>query len=150
MLLLYVITVLLMVSGSLGCSCAKTSLHQYVCDSEFIIRGSVRSVPGSQSNDDVYYNVKILDILKQPSYALSKGKEVKIWTPGNDGICRAPLSHGEDYYIGGSIDKGTSKLRIHLCNFRSRTSALKDCRKRMIAGNVFDCSCKTPECFQDC
>lgn len=40
---------------------------------------------------------------KQSSYALSKGKEVKIWTPGNDGVCRAPFSHGEDYYIGGKF-----------------------------------------------
>lgn len=150
MLLLYVLTVLSMVSWSLGCSCVETSLHQYVCDSEFIIIGRVQTVPGSETNADVYYVVNVLDILKQPSpHALPMG-EVKIWTPGNDGICKAPLALNEEYYIGGSIDKRTGKLQTYLCNFRSKVSTLKDCQKRMIAENMFDCSCKTPECFQDC
>ncbi|XP_076110487.1 uncharacterized protein LOC143079156 [Mytilus galloprovincialis] len=149
MLLLYLLTVLLMVSWSLGCSCGVASLHQYVCGSEFIIVGRVQIIPASETNTDVYYVVNVLDILKQHSHALPMG-EVKIWTPGNDGICKAPLTLNEEYYIGGIIDKRTGKLQTYLCNFRRKVSELKDCQKRMIAENMFDCNCKTPECFQDC
>lgn len=35
-----------------------------------VIRGSIRSVPGPQSNADVYYNVTILDIFKVKKSAI--------------------------------------------------------------------------------
>lgn len=60
-------------------------------------------------------------VFKQPSpHALPMG-EVKIWTPGNDGICKAPLELNEEYYIGGIlVDKLNRAFVYRICNIKSK------------------------------
>lgn len=151
---MWVLCILLLVTSStltLGCSCALGSLHQDVCGSKFIIRGTVQSeVHGTDINDDIEYVVNVLEVLKDDTNSFPVNTSVSLWTPGNDGICRSPLTKGVEYYLGGRTDEATGKLRIALCDFRRKSSELKQCQKDLIQTNAFDCSCTTPECYQDC
>lgn len=47
------------------------------------------------------YAKKVHIVFQSTPYALPVGETVKLWTPGNDGICFAPLTKGEEYYLGG-------------------------------------------------
>lgn len=127
-------------------------LHHQVCNgSEFLIRCEVQSMTtGTNINADAVYTVKIVDTFKSTPYSLPVGETVKLWTPGNDGICFASLTKGEEYYLGGKLDTQTGKLRIMLCDFRKKSSELKQCQKDMIKNKSFDCSCTDQACYQDC
>lgn len=43
--------------------------------------------------------------------------------------------------VSGKLDTQTGKLRIMLCDFRKKSSELKQCQKDMIKNKRFDCSC---------
>lgn len=43
--------------------------------------------------------------------------------------------------VSGKLDIQTGKLRIMLCDFRKKSSELKQCQKDMIKNKSFDCSC---------